>query len=88
MKEPRPERAYPIKRRTPQEKNVMELNIAAVTINQQLCDPKFRKVLTENCYLFNDRVRVDENDRIELNPECKDKSWYFGRNIAVQAIVR
>ena len=87
MKEPRPERAYPIKRRTPQEKNVMELNIAAVTINQHLCDPKFRKVLTENCYLFNDRVRVDENDRIELNPECKDKSWYFGRNIAVQAIV-
>ena len=87
MKETRPERAYLIKKRPPQEKIVMELNIAAVTINQQLCDPKFRKVLTENCYVFNDRVRVGENYRIELNPEYKDKSWYLGRNIAVQAIV-
>lgn len=87
MKVPKPERAYSIKRRNPQEKNVMELNIAAVTINQQLCDPKFRKVLTENCYVFNDSVRVDKNDRIELNTECNDNSWYFGKNIAVQAIV-
>lgn len=87
MKEPRPERAYSIKSRPPREKIVMDLNIAAVTVNQQLCEPKFRKVLTENCYVFNDSVRIGENDRIELNPECKDKSWYFGRNIAVQAIV-
>lgn len=87
MKEPRPEKVYRIKKIPPKKKNVMELNVAAVTINQQLCDPKFRKVLTESCYLFNDSVRVDENDRIELNTEYKDKSWYFGRNIMVQAIV-
>lgn len=87
MKESRPQRAYPTKGSSHRDENAMELNIAAVTINQQLCDPKFRKVLTENCYVFNDSVRVDENDRIELNTECKDKSWYFGRNITVQAIV-
>ena len=65
----------------------MELNIAAVTINQQLCDPKFRKVLSESYYLFNDRVRIGSDYRIELNPEYKDQTWYFGRNINVQAIV-
>lgn len=65
----------------------MELNIAAVTINQQLCDPKFRKVLLEKYYLFNDRVRIGSDYRIELNPDYKDQSWYFGRNINVQAIV-
>lgn len=58
MKEPRPERTYRIKREPPREKNGMELNIAAVTINQQLCESKFKKVLTEECYVFNDRVRV------------------------------
>ena len=65
----------------------MELNIVAVTIDQRRCDPKFRKVLTENCYLFNDRVRVNANNRVELNPDYEDKSWYFGKNINVQAIV-
>lgn len=64
-----------------------ELNIVAVTINQQLCDPKLRKVLTEEYYIFNDRVRLNNEYRIELNPNYKDKSWYFGRNINVQAIV-
>ena len=65
----------------------MELNIAAVTINQQLCDPKLRKVLTEECYIFNDRIRVGYDNRIELNPDFNDNSWYFGKNINVQAIV-
>lgn len=65
----------------------MELNIVAVTIDQGRCDPKFRKVLTEKCYLFNDRVRVNSNNRVELNPEYEDNSWYFGKNINVQAIV-
>jgi len=65
----------------------MELNIAAVTINQQFCDPKFRKVLSEDYYLFNDRVKVGSDRRIELNPDYKDNTWYFGRNINVQAIV-
>lgn len=64
-----------------------ELNIAAVTINQQLCDPKFRKVLTESCYIFNDRVCVDFDDKIILNPYYKDNFWYFGKKINVQAIV-
>ncbi len=64
----------------------MELNIAAVTINQQLCDPKFRKVLLEKYYLFNDRLRIGSDYRIELNPDYKDQSWYFGRNINVPAI--
>lgn len=65
----------------------MELNIVAVTIDQQRCDHKFRKVLSENCYLFNDRVKISYENRIELNPEYKDNSWYFGKNINVQAIV-
>jgi len=65
----------------------MELNISAVTINQKLCDPKFRKVLSENCYLFNDRVRISLDQYIELNPNYKDNSWYFGKNINIQAIV-
>ena len=66
---------------------VTELNISAVTINQQLCDQKFRKVLTQGYYILNDRVRVNEYERIELNPEYKDNSWYFGKKITVQAIV-
>lgn len=66
---------------------VTELNISAVTINQQLCDQKFRKVLTQGYYILNDRVRVNEYGRIELNPEYKDNSWYFGKKITVQAIV-
>jgi AAA15 family ATPase/GTPase len=66
---------------------VTELNIAAVTINQHLCDPKFRKVLTEECYVFNDRVRVGNDNRIELNSDYKDNFWYFGKKINVQAIV-
>lgn len=65
----------------------MELNIAAVTINQELCDSKFRKILSEDCYFFNDRVRIGNDNRIELNPGYKDDSWYFGKNINVQAIV-
>lgn len=65
----------------------MELNISAVTINQQLCDPKFRKVLSENYYFFNDRVRINRDQYIELNPNYKDNSWYFGKNINIQAIV-
>lgn len=65
----------------------MELNIAAVTINQQLCDPKFKKVLSESCYLFNNRVRIGYGRRIEINPDYKNNSWYFGKNINVQAIV-
>lgn len=65
----------------------MELNISAVTINQQLCDRKFRKVLSENYYLFNDRVRISRDLYIELNPNYKDNSWYFGKNINIQAIV-
>lgn len=65
----------------------MELNISAVTINQQLCDPKFRKVLSENYYLFNDRVRISRDQYIELNPNYKDNTWYFGKNINIQAIV-
>ena len=65
----------------------MELNIVAVTINQQLCDPKFRKVLSENYYLFNDRVKISDDNRIVLNPKHKGYTWYFGKNINVQAIV-
>ena len=65
----------------------MELNIVAVTINQSLCDPKFTKVLKEECYLLNDRVIINENGRIELNNDYKDNTWYFGKNINVQAIV-
>lgn len=65
----------------------MELNIVAVAINQQLCNPKFRKVLSENYYLFNDRVKISEYNRIVLNPNHKDFTWYFGKNINVQAIV-
>lgn len=65
----------------------MELNIVAVTINQSLCDPKFTKVLKEECYLLNDRVIINANGRIELNRDYKDNTWYFGKNINVQAIV-
>lgn len=65
----------------------MELNIAALTINQQLCDLKFKKVLSEGYYLFNDRVRISNDNQIELNPDYKDNTWYFGKNINVQAIV-
>lgn len=65
----------------------MELNIAALTINQQLCDPKLTKVLSEDYYLFNDRVRISAYNSIELNPDYKDNSWYFGKKINVQAIV-
>lgn len=65
----------------------MELNIAALTINQQLCDPKLKKVLSEDYYLFNDSVRISANNSIELNPYYKDDSWYFGKKINVQAIV-
>lgn len=65
----------------------MELNIVAVTIDQTCCDKKFTKVLSENCYLFNDRVRISSDNRIELNPDYKGNSWYFGNNINVQAIV-
>ncbi len=68
-------------------RDVTELNIAAVTINQQLCDLKFRKVLSEWYYIFNDRVRLSLDNRIELNPNYKDKTWYFGKKITVQAIV-
>ncbi len=68
-------------------KDVTELNIVAVTINQNLCDQKFKKVLSEKCYILNDRVRVIQDDRIELNPYYKDYSWYFGKKINVQAIV-
>lgn len=87
MKEFIPVTDYFKKKRFPEEKNAMELNIAAVTINQHLCEPKFRKVLTEDYYILNDRVRVSHDGRIELNPEYKDKSWYFGKKITVQAIV-
>jgi len=65
----------------------MELNIVALTINQQLCDPKLKKVLSEDYYLFNDRVRISAYNSIELNPDYKDDSWYFGKKINVQAIV-
>lgn len=65
----------------------MELNIVAVTINQNLCDKKFSKVLSEGYYLFNDRVRITSEHKIELNPDYKGNSWYFGKNINVQAIV-
>lgn len=67
--------------------DVTELNIVAVTINQNLCDQKFKKVLSERCYILNDRVRMNQDDRIELNPYYKDNSWYFGKKINVQAIV-
>lgn len=65
----------------------MELNIVAVTIDQEHCDKKFSKVLSQNCYLFNDRVCLNPDNRIVLNPNYKDYSWYFGNNINVQAIV-
>lgn len=65
----------------------MELNIAAVAINQQLCDQKFKKVLSEDCYLLNDRVKVSADGYIVLNTDYKDNTWYFGKNINVQAIV-
>ena len=65
----------------------MELNIVAVTINRSLCDPKFTKVLKEDYYLLNDRVIINSNGKIELNPDYKGNSWYFGKNINVQAIV-
>ncbi len=65
----------------------MELNIVAVAINRQLCDPKFKKVLSESYYLFNDRVMISGGNRIVLNPHHKDYTWYFGKNINVQAIV-
>lgn len=65
----------------------MELNIVAVTINQSLCDPKFTKVLKEDYYLLNDRVIINSNGRIVLNPDYKNNSWYYGKNINVQAIV-
>jgi len=65
----------------------MELNIVAVSIDQQRCDVKYRKVLSENYYLFNDRVIVNDDNRIVLNPDYKNNSWYFGKNINVQAIV-
>lgn len=65
----------------------MELNIAAVTINQQLCDQKFKKVLSEDCYLLNDRVKISADGYIVLNTDYKDNTWYFGKNINVQAIV-
>lgn len=65
----------------------MELNIVAVTINQSLCNPKFTKVLKEDYYLLNDRVIINSKGRIKLNPDYKDNSWYFGKNINVQAIV-
>ena len=64
-----------------------ELNIAAVTIDQHHCDPKFRKVLSEWYYIFNERVRLNRDNRIELNPDYKDHTWYFGKKITVQAIV-
>lgn len=65
----------------------MELNIAAVTINQQLCNQKFKKVLSEDCYLLNDRVKISADGYIVLNTDYKDNTWYFGKNINVQAIV-
>lgn len=80
-----PKNCYPRDIRESHE--VTELNIAAVTINQQLCDPKFRKVLTEGCYILNDRVCVGFDNKIILNPYYKDNSWYFGKKINVQAIV-
>lgn len=64
-----------------------ELNIAAVTIDQMQCNPMFKKVLSESYYIFNDRVRISNDGRIELNPNHKDRSWYFGRKITVQALV-
>lgn len=64
-----------------------ELNIVAVTIDQQHCNPKFRKVLSEWYYIFNERVSLSKDNRIELNPNYKDHSWYFGKKITVQAIV-
>ena len=66
---------------------VTELIISAVTIDQQLCDPKYRKVLTQGYYLLNDSVRVSHDYRIELNPDYEDNTWYFGKKITVQAIV-
>ena len=81
----RPQSDYPYPKIKPYE--VTELNIAAVTINQQLCDQKFRKVLSEGYYILNDRVRVGQDNRIELNPDYKDNFWYFGKKITVQAIV-
>ncbi len=68
MKESRSERIHRIKKTVTQEKNVMELNLVAVTINQHLCETKFRKVLTEEYYILNDRVRVNHDGRIALNP--------------------
>lgn len=65
----------------------MELNIAAVTINQQLCNQKFKKVASEDCYLLNDRVKISADGYIVLNTDYKDNTWYFGKNINVQAIV-
>lgn len=85
MKRPHLEYPYPSIHAYPYE--VSELNIAAVTINQQLCDQKFRKVLSEWYYILNDRVRVGQDNRVELNPEYKDNFWYFGKKITVQAIV-
>lgn len=51
-----------------------ELNIAAVTIDQMQCNPMFKKVLSESYYIFNDRVRISNDGRIELNPNHKDRS--------------
>ena len=68
-------------------RDIRELSIAAVTIDQHLCDPKIKKVLSEWYYIFNDRVRIRSGNRIELNPDYKDRSWYYGKRISVQAIV-
>ncbi|MDO4803157.1 MAG: hypothetical protein Q4A15_13400, partial [Prevotellaceae bacterium] len=65
----------------------MELNIVAVKIDQERCDKKFSKVLSEEFYLFNDRVFISSDNQIQLNHNYKGYSWYFGKNINVQAIV-
>lgn len=65
----------------------MELNIVAVGIDQEHCDKKFSKVLSEDFYLFNDRVFISSDNQIQLNPNYKGYTWYFGKNINVQAIV-
>lgn len=63
-----------------------QFSIVAIRINEK-CDKHIRKTLHPGYYLFNEWVRVDDNDNIVFDPNEINDRYFFGKNISVQAIV-
>lgn len=63
-----------------------QFSIVAIRINEK-CNKYIKKTLHTGYYLFNEWVRVDDNNNIVFDSNNCLNRYFFGKNISVQAIV-